>query len=62
MLIEISADQRDVLAAVIRGELDEMGPEIHHTRTSGYRDELKLRKDLLEQVLDRLSIPEPVGG
>ena len=61
MFLEIDDDQRDVLAAVIRRELDELGPEIHHTRTSSYREDLKARREMLAHLMDRLAVPQPVG-
>lgn len=61
MLLEIDDDQRDVLAAVIRRELEDLGPEIHHTRTRSYRDDLKVRRETLVHLLDRLAVPVPAG-
>jgi hypothetical protein len=61
MLLEIDDVQREMLAAVIRRELDELGPEIHHTRTRSYRRDLKDQKEILEHLLDRLGVPEPAG-
>lgn len=61
MLLEIDDDQRDVLAAVIHRELEDLGPEIHHTRTRSYRDDLKVRRETLVHLLDRLAVPVPAG-
>lgn len=60
MLLEIDDDQRDVLAAVIRRELDELGPEIHHTSSSSYRADLKTRRETLNRLLGRLVPATPV--
>jgi len=59
MLLEIDDLQRDTLAALVRRELDELGPEIHHTRTRSYRKDLKDEREVLEHLLDRLATPEP---
>ncbi len=61
MLLEIDNQEREVLAALVREELDEIGPEIHHTWTSGYREELKTRKEVLDRLMERLAAPEPAG-
>ncbi len=61
MLIEIDADQREVLATLIQRELDDLGPEIHHTRTKSYREDLKVRKERLAQLLDRLAVAQPAA-
>jgi hypothetical protein len=61
MQIEISPEERAVLAALVQEELNDIGPEIRHTQTTEYRDELKSRKDLLVRLLDRLAAPQPAG-
>jgi hypothetical protein len=60
MLLEIDDTQRELLAAVLRRELDELGPEIHHTQTASYRQDLKTQREILEHLLDRLGVHEPV--
>jgi hypothetical protein len=62
MTIELQTDEIELLASLVQRELSELGPEIHHTQTSSYRDDLKTRKDLLIRLLDRLSAAQPVGG
>ncbi len=57
MLIELTAQEREVLETLVARELAELGPEIHHTRARDYREELKTRRRVLEDLLARLSRP-----
>ncbi len=62
MHLEIDAAQRDRLLELINEALDEMGPEIHHTWTRSYKDELKTdRRELrrLRETLAQLAEPMP---
>lgn len=54
MMVELTALERDILITLVSRELAELGPEIHHTRTREYREELKGQRHMLEQLLDRL--------
>ncbi len=54
MVLELSLDERSILASLVQQELDELGPEIHHTRTSSFREELVERRHLLQGLLERL--------
>jgi hypothetical protein len=60
MPLEVNTEESELLAALVRRELDELGPEIHHTRAKSYREDLKARRDLLVRLLERLSAPQPV--
>ncbi len=44
MSIELTAEQRDLILALVNEALDEIGPEIHHTWTRDYKAELKVRR------------------
>ena len=41
MTIELNAQQRDLLLQLVDEAIEDLGPEIHHTMTAGYKDELK---------------------
>ena len=54
MHIELSTEERDMLVRLIEREIHELGPEIRHTQTSSYRDDLKGDKQALRKLLERL--------
>ncbi len=58
MIVELTAEERDILRSLISREIADLGPEIRHTDHSDYRDELKAEKRMLRHLLDRLEIPE----
>ncbi len=41
MTVELTWEQRDLLLQLIDAALREIGPEIRHTMTSAYKDDLK---------------------
>ena len=61
MTIELTPQQRDLLLQLVDTALDELGPEIHHTMTANYRDELKEQRRELHTLRERLG-GLPVGG
>ena len=61
MVLEIDDTQRDILATLVRRELDDLGPEIHHTRTRSYRKDLEAEREVLEHLLLRMGVPEAAG-
>ena len=54
MLVELTEEQRKALLRLIEREISELGPEIRRTMTSSVRDELKVQKRDLRQLLERL--------
>jgi len=58
MIVELTAEERDILRTLIAREVEELGPEIRHTDHCSYRDELKAEKRMLRHLLDRLKTPE----
>ncbi len=60
MNIELTPEERDILGTLVSREVADLGPEIHHTRTRNYRDQLKRQKRVLERLLERLGLPAPV--
>ena len=61
MVLELSPEECGVLASLVQEELNDIGPEIRHTQTSEYRDDLKSRKELLVRLLNRLRAPQPIN-
>jgi hypothetical protein len=59
MIVELTAAQRTLLRELVGEALEEVGPEIHHTRTSGYKADLKERRQTLKSLRDLFSdVPE----
>jgi hypothetical protein len=54
MMIEITEQQSDLLLELLNREIDELGPEIHHTTRVAFRHELEDKRRLLVELRDRL--------
>ncbi len=52
--IDLSEEERDMLAEVLEAYLSDLNYEIADTDTSTFRDQLKLRRTTLEKVLAAL--------
>ena len=52
--VNLSAEERDLLAELLDRERTNLPVEIHHTRTAKFRDMLKHRLELVEAVFGRL--------
>jgi hypothetical protein len=60
MIVQLTAEQRDVLVQLVDEALDEIGPEIHHTFTRSYRDGLKVQRRELLSLRNLLTdVPAP---
>ncbi len=60
MILDLTKDELELLLFLVRRELDDLGPEIHHTWRREYREDLKAEKRVLSQLLDRLEhVPQP---
>lgn len=57
MIIEIPAEERDLLMTLVEREISDLGPEIHHTDVRKYREELKVEKQTLLDIRERLRVP-----
>jgi hypothetical protein len=55
MKIELTPEEVANIRALIERRIEELGPEIHHTRTLEYREELKKLRDQLQGLAQRLS-------
>ncbi|MCP4246427.1 MAG: hypothetical protein GY778_05195 [bacterium] len=54
MNVELSERERELLVQLIDREVSDLGPEIRHTQTYNYRDELKDEKRVLADLARRL--------
>ena len=53
MLVELNAAEMGLLLKLIESELEEISPEIHHSRTNDMRAELRKERDELRAMLAR---------
>jgi len=49
-----------LVVELLQREQNELPTEIHHTRSSNLRDELRARRKMVDGLLQRLTSPEPV--
>jgi hypothetical protein len=55
MLVQLTPQQPDVLVQLVDEAMEELGPEIHHTMTRTYKDDLKEQRRELHALRDLLS-------
>ena len=60
MMIDLNGTELDVLVRLVDEAIDGIGPEIHHTRTSEYKDDLKAQRLLLRNLHDRQATTAPI--
>ncbi len=60
MNIDLSPEEREVLLALVDREIVELIPEIRHTRTQTYREDLKAQQKALENISKHLRELQPV--
>jgi hypothetical protein len=60
MVIELTPEEREVLVALVEREISDLGPEIRHTRTQTYREDLKVQQQTLRDLFKHLREPQPV--
>lgn len=58
MRIELTAAECDLLSDLVEQRISALGPEIHHTSTSRFREYLKDYRERLEVLLSRLRAEE----
>jgi hypothetical protein len=54
MTVQLTPQQRDVLVQLLDEAMEELGPEIHHTMTRTYKDDLKVQRHNLRTLRDLL--------
>ena len=57
MSVELTSEQRNLLLQLVSEAIREIGPEIRHTMTSTYKDDLKQQRRALRHLRDVLSAP-----
>jgi hypothetical protein len=55
MFVQLTPLQRDALVQLVDEALEELGPEIHHTMTRDYKDDLKTQRRDLRTLRDLLA-------
>lgn len=58
MNVQITEEERSILARLLQREIGDLGPEIRHTDAADYRDDLKDYKHKLQQLHQRFSASE----
>lgn len=53
MTVELTSVEQQLITDLIRHELTEIPSEVRRTETSNYRDELKVREELLRSLLKK---------
>jgi hypothetical protein len=65
MLVKLTDNERDELIRLVDVAIRDLGPEIRHTRTWDYKDELKAHRRFLQMLQDHLTRPGddgPISG
>ncbi|MEN6533070.1 MAG: hypothetical protein ABFD60_08685 [Bryobacteraceae bacterium] len=55
----LNSEEQKLVVELLERELRELPAEIHHTRTASFRDELRRRMGVVEQLLARLRPGSP---
>jgi len=55
MVIELNQEEVDMLKALVEARVRGLGPEIHHTCSRDFRDSLERTREVLAQLLERLT-------
>lgn len=62
MLIDLTSGQRDLLLQLVDAALRDIGPEIRHTTTSSYKDDLKAHRRELQRLRQLLAAEAPAAA
>jgi len=54
MLADLKPQEHELLLELLTRELADLGPEIRHTDDREFRDELRERRELVRQLIERL--------
>lgn len=55
MTLDLTPQEWELLATLVKNELDQLPHEIHHTDSRQYREDLKARRQVLQRLLERLT-------
>lgn len=59
MHLELTADEVAMLRNLVEERIEDLGPEIHHTRSPDYHETLKQLRDKLKALHQHLTVPSP---
>ncbi len=62
MQLELTQQEQEELANLVKAAHSDLGVEIHHARDNGYREALRQRRIILETLLKRLSVEEKIAA
>jgi len=54
MRIDLSQEEEDLLTGLLEKELEEVRSELHHTQAHDYKENLKVREQLVRALLTKL--------
>lgn len=54
MAIELSKPEKELLAAILEKELEDVRSELHHTQDHEYKDRVKEREKIVRDLLAKL--------
>ena len=54
MILQVSQAERDLLLEILTTRLGEFAEQVHHARVSQFSDALKLRRQMLAELIERL--------
>lgn len=57
MIIELSQSEQELLLEILRTRLGEFSEQIHHASVSRFSDDLKVRQQMLAELIERLENP-----
>ena len=58
MIVELTPEEREVLLTLVEREIADLGPEIRHTDTKTYREDLKAQQRTLKNLFEHLREPQ----
>jgi hypothetical protein len=56
MSVELSREERDLLVELLEEEFDEIRAEIRRTENHDYKENLKVREKLIQDLLGRMKV------
>jgi len=56
MTIELDTEEAEILRRLLEHEILELTPEIRHTRTAGFREELRNYREILKRLHQRIAV------
>ena len=58
MNLVLSAEERVYILDTLEHAFKDLREEIHHTHTSTFKDELKVKEEMVRQLITKLKAPE----